>query len=440
MAKSSLALCHEKRYNTLMLAQAIESSYPENFRKEDVMPLRQYLSHRQSIELVGMKRVGISNFLRFYLTHQFSTSEDFFVYIDLNDLIERDMFPFWRLVFKRILDTTENTTLPVLVIQRISKLFDRAIQSGDVFITYDSIRESLAILTEEGKHPTLFLSRFDRLKDVVTPEFFDNLQGLHYATNEKLSYVFTSYRGLDLLAPEVFPRTFLATFSKKMYLCPANHEDSAIVFDSFAHRYGLTLEEDTKQEIIRLCGGHVHYLLLCLIIVRELGEIPTFDAIQQAILHDERIALQSEEIWDGLEEHEKRILKKLTKQERISPEEKTSALHLWNAGFILDEQSQTIFSPLFANFIAHRIEIEGEQNSQELTKKEFMLFSLLKEHTGEIVDREVLVTKVWPEYSEFGISDWAVDRLVSRLRGKLRKQNEPAQIITVRTRGYKLQA
>jgi len=422
-----------------MLIHGIEISYPKTFRKADVSLLQQYLSHRQSIELVGMTRVGISNFLRFYLTHEFSSTDDFFVYIDLNDLIERDMFPFWRLVFKRIVDAAESNQLPEAVTKHITTLFDRAIQSGDVFLTYDSIRESLVTIVQEGKNPTLFLSRFDRLKDVVTPEFLDNLQGIQYATGQKVSYVFTSYRGLDLLAPMVFPRTVLATFSKKMYLKPANNEDASVVFDAYALRYNLSIPKQDKERILQLCGGHVQYLHLCLTILREAAQMVLFEAIENEILHDERIALQSEEIWGGLEEHEKRLLKKIVKKDQISLRDKQSCLHLWSAGFVSDEETAIVFSPLFENFISDLIEKEGEQSAQELTKKEFLLFTLLKEHTGEIVDREVLVAKVWPEYSEFGISDWAIDRLVSRLRGKLRKQHVQSQIITVRTRGYKLQ-
>jgi len=39
---------------------------------------------------------------------------------------------------------------------------------------------------------------------------------------------------------------------------------------------------------------------------------------------------------------------------------------------------------------------------------------------------------------EFGVSDWAIDRLVARVRVKLPQQNSPYEIVTVRTRGYKL--
>ena len=42
----------------------IEASYPIEFRKNDVKKLAQNINKRRSVVLIGMKRVGISNFLR----------------------------------------------------------------------------------------------------------------------------------------------------------------------------------------------------------------------------------------------------------------------------------------------------------------------------------------------------------------------------------------
>jgi len=45
---------------------------------------------------------------------------------------------------------------------------------------------------------------------------------------------------------------------------------------------------------------------------------------------------------------------------------------------------------------------------------------------------------VWPEVEGLGVSDWAIDRLVARVRSKLKKQKSKVRIVTVKTRGYKL--
>ena len=47
--------------------QIAESVYPVTFRKQDASALGSHLLLRHSVEIVGIKRVGISNFLRFFL-------------------------------------------------------------------------------------------------------------------------------------------------------------------------------------------------------------------------------------------------------------------------------------------------------------------------------------------------------------------------------------
>ena len=45
----------------------IEASYPITFRQNEARVLGEHLKNRHSVVLIGMKRVGISNFLRFFL-------------------------------------------------------------------------------------------------------------------------------------------------------------------------------------------------------------------------------------------------------------------------------------------------------------------------------------------------------------------------------------
>ena len=54
------------------------------------------------------------------------------------------------------------------------------------------------------------------------------------------------------------------------------------------------------------------------------------------------------------------------------------------------------------------------------------------------MEREEIIQAVWPEVEEVGVSDWAIDRLVARLRAKLKSQNAKVEIQTVKTRGYKM--
>lgn len=420
---------------------AIEASYGLDFRHEDIKTLEEHLQLHHSVELIGMKRVGINNFLRFFLTHK-NISQDrkhLYVFVDLNALIERELFPFWRLLFKRIADAVENSSLDTSTKKQINTLFDACIQSGDLFLTYDGVRESLHILAKADVSTIIFLTRFDRLKDVVTHEFFDNLQGLKDAAAHRLSFVFTSFRELEKLAPEVFHRKSLSTFSSIQYIKPAVAKDMKVILKTFEQKYNLAIDEKLSQELITLTGGHVQYLQLSLIILYESRKKEATNDLIDAIEHDERITLQSEELWESLTNGEQEVLRKVLQGEKFTQEEKEQAKYLWDTGFIMEKHLKaSLFSPLFANYLHHISQQEKTNGVLEFTKKEHMLFSLLKNTPNEICEREKIIEIVWPEYKDYGVSDWSVDKLVARVRGKLKKQKSPYQIVTVKTRGYKL--
>src|SRR5579859_3782897 len=336
----------------------LEASYSLGFRQKDVEILEEHLRLRHSIELIGMKRVGINNFLRFFLAHKNNQQDptNLFVMVDLNALIEREIFPFWRLTFKRLTDAVTASSLDGKVKSSISRLFDASIQSGDLFLTYDGVRESLNILGKENINPTIFFTRFDRLKDAITPEFFDNLQGLKDASEHRLSYVFTSFRELEQLSPDIFHHKSLSNFSQLHYMRPATNKDMEIILATFEKKYDILIKDDIRKQIIDLSGGHVQYLQLASIIYYEmtkkgLGE----QKFLNDFVDDERITLLSEELWESLMPDEQSILKKVWEEEAVTIEERQKAKYLWDTGFIQENGSKKVFSELFAHYLDYII-------------------------------------------------------------------------------------
>lgn len=427
----------------------IEAEYLLGFREKDTLTLGDHLKHRHSVDLIGMKRVGISNFLRFFLAHPAVVStyiskeeKHLFITVDLIDLVEREIFPFWALTLKRIADSVERAEIPPDKKKFIESLFLKTIQTQDNFVAIDSVRQALVTLIDLGIYPTLFLLRFDRIKDAVTPEFFDNLQGLRNATNLKLSYVFTSYRSLDQLSPAVFTRASLSMFCQNMYIKLAESKDSETIFRTYNNRYLLNISEELEKNILELVNGHIQYLQLTLIILHEnKSQLPkTREDLVDLLLQDERITLQSEELWESLSPGEQEVLLKIVRGENITDEDKLKGEYLWDTGFVLDKQGKfAVFSYLF-EFYLHQIlkKNNGNSNTVHFSKKENDLFKLLEKNLDVVCERERIIESVWPEYSEVGVSDWAIDRLVARVRTKLKKQNSKYEIRTIRTRGYQL--
>lgn len=432
------------RISNGMNPNVVETTYPINFRKDDARVLGEHIKNRRSVVLIGMKRVGISNFLRFFLYHKdiskiyLDKRRHFFIPVDLNDLVEREIYPFWVLTFKRLADSVEKSDMPSSVKKQIDQYFLDSIQSQDLFLTIDNLRKSLSFLCEKEYLPTIFFIRFDRMKDAMTHDLFANIQGLLDATHRRLSYVFTSARALDHIEPTVFTKQSVLAFSENLYVKPAKKTDSKIVFESSVKQYGQKIDAESVNELLKLVDGHTQHLLFALISMRESSSNIKPNELFDFLKNDERISLQSEELWESLLSTEQKILLKIIDKKKLTNDELKAANYLINTGFF-DESSFKIFSPIFDFYLKTRLEEKRKESaSSDFSKKENALLIFLETNKDQICEREQIIEAVWPEAEALGVTDWAIDRLTARVRNKLKNHDKNYEIVTIKTRGYKL--
>jgi hypothetical protein len=78
------------------------------------------------------------------------------------------------------------------------------------------------------------------------------------------------------------------------------------------------------------------------------------------------------------------------------------------------------------------------EQSVDLSEKEYSLLIYLDDHTGNICSKEEITRAVWPDYLG-DVFDYQVESLVKRLRQKLEPDEEESHLVlTVRGRGYRL--
>ena len=81
--------------------------------------------------------------------------------------------------------------------------------------------------------------------------------------------------------------------------------------------------------------------------------------------------------------------------------------------------------------------IGGQELSPPLSLAQFRLLELLYNGFGRVCSRDEIVGAVWPEASEEGVSDQAIDALVRRLRERIGEIDPDHQyIVTVRGHGF----
>jgi DNA-binding response OmpR family regulator len=83
--------------------------------------------------------------------------------------------------------------------------------------------------------------------------------------------------------------------------------------------------------------------------------------------------------------------------------------------------------------------IRGQELSPPLSLAQYRLLELLYDAAGRVCSRDEIVEAVWPEASEEGVSDQAIDALIRRLRERIGEVDPDHQyIITVRGHGFRL--
>ncbi len=80
--------------------------------------------------------------------------------------------------------------------------------------------------------------------------------------------------------------------------------------------------------------------------------------------------------------------------------------------------------------------------SDQLTSSEFRLLRYMLQQQNTIVERDNVIHVVWPDVkSTAGITDQAVDQLIFRVRRKIEEDpNHPKHLLTIKGRGFKLEA
>ena len=100
----------------------------------------------------------------------------------------------------------------------------------------------------------------------------------------------------------------------------------------------------------------------------------------------------------------------------------------------LSDASSTITIGSYTFDIQNRELYKKGKNAGRLTSKQSQVIKLLLEHLGEIISRQDLKHKLWPDGND---SDASLDNYISQLR-KIFAKDESIQIITIPKIGFKL--
>lgn len=371
-------------------------------------------------------------------------------YVDCNRAVAISAQAFYEVVLRSLLERIPEVGQPELAAD-LRGYHEAITDAGTAFAASLSFNLALTEMCERlGRDVCLLIDEFDELYTALEDRALLNLRALRDRFHDRLGYVTATVRSLPDLRGSPVEDEFAELFARTTYPVPLLNEAEA---RALLVELNLPPMSRARADVcLELAGGHPGLLVAAAQVV---AHWPEEIEGEPAVIVGQEPQPRAEclKIWNQITHEEQANLTALA----VEPEAGLASQqlhHLETLGLVRDGG---VFSPLFTAFVARRARgsemvTEGvhldpdsgdvwvdEVRIPVLTDLEYRLLKLLHERRDKLTDKYQIVTAVWGEAYLDEIDDARVEKLVSRLRGKI--EHDPANpryLITQRGRGYKL--
>jgi len=403
-----------------------------------------------SCVIVGVSSMGKTRLLDYIFRtdiHQHFLSEAkhklILVRVDCNRVAELTEWGLQELLLTALIEATSELSQTIIWHEQLETFRRDAILSKNALLVQRYVEMAIRHLCKEHSlRFTFILDEFDAFYLHMPAPTLANLRALRDLAKPYdygVSYVMmlrdTPARLRDIAECE----GFYELFSRNIFgLQPYSHEDAQFIIDHFASKRKLAISKEDRATLIKKSGGHAGILVALI--------------NNNAIQVDANIYEECRKIWAGLADDERQFLSQYIGQADIDKKSLAFA-SLSLKGIIKD---RCVFSPLFEEFVLQLVEATpktlsldenkllvyvGKNPSQPLSAKEFSLMKLLYAHANELVQRDVVMSTVYPnEHIRDSESDEnRLDAFIRRLRSKFEPvPSKPIYLLTMPGFGYRL--
>lgn len=362
----------------------------------------------------------------------------------INDkkLLRKVLGPYYRKYLLAHISLGEKNLLSCIKENLIDLCQKRRLKLPD---TTPSISEILKAVANQGLEVGLLISDIRRLiREKNFQPFFD----LEYLTRQNPNFSTLLFPEIDLtqkqysLLLDECSSLFTNVIKYPLY----SEADSRQFLKYLTSQWGLKITKEEKEKIIKQCGGFFWLMSQAL---RHLRNHPK--ASLEEVFTNELMIRKLEIIWERLSKKEKNILKKVVKKS-LSKEDKTSHeyQYLKTIKIINEKNNQVRLGlPLLKKAIDKekkasqlminegKIWLNKKDVSHEFTAGELRVLELFLKKKRQLISRDEIAKQLWRSDWEEKYSDWAIDRLIYRLRQKLKTIGMDEKLLkTLKARGF----
>ena len=425
-----------------------EYLYPPDTRFKEIEKIIRYINEGKSCQLISLPGVGRSNLfglLSFNKNirdkHLGENAKWFhFVYMDFSEISNRNLQDVNKYIFLSLTDSLRDRKLEEEYL-KVEQIFKKHLEYGDEMVLFQGLKEAIDYLALEKELTVVFL--FDKFAEYipsVDQQFFSNLKILRNRAKYRFSTVFSLERPLDELIEPIIFKDFYELVADNLVFLPLFDKPGADFRRSYLEKITDKKITDKKFDLIlSLTGGHGKLTRLAMesALTTE-GEKK--EDLTSFLITQKTIQGCLREIWSSLNPSEQQEIKNnkdfsdyLQKIDLVKNSKITIPLLVSYAKDNLDKESQKII----LNKETGEILIGSLNLSEKLTSLEHRLLKFLIENNNRVLARDEVINAVWQTKTISGISDQALDQLISRVRKKIEiNPNEPTHLLTIKGRGF----
>jgi hypothetical protein len=407
---------------------------PEKLKRR-YSPLFEIVRKRQSGSFIGLPESAKSGYLQFLL------QEKKIVRSLLPDFGEKYKVMYFEPI--PIINANPYHWLFQLSIQlEIVESEYKHVQTEDPIILITNIQKYLLKLAEDKKHLAIFIGKLEVFSD-LSIESGKALRSFWEIKRQPpfnpLSLIFLSHSRSPQFEnyPKFFDSLATAMNENHIYFPSLDKDETSYTVDRFCSYFDLNIDNSIKSYIYKLSGGIYPLILNSIKLLKDI-KLKVTKTLVRSFSANKLIRDELLNLWESFDSRQKAEMSKYAKGIPVKSELSSTIKSLG----LIDDKGY-VKSVWLQSFIQNQrfreVTPKGDVFLENVLKgKELLVYKYLFSQKGEVVSREKIAKVLWGEDYREKYSDWAIDKVISRIRKKLTEHDAVASLVTIRGQGYTL--
>lgn len=286
-------------------------------------------------------------------------------------------------------------------------------------------------LDEENTHIVFVVNISEDIKLSALQRFFHLANKTLYALPHSIHFILTMYQNWD---EATFSQSIVPFNSLFQHIIKPSHRTDDEIRHFIQYRLNVWNHELTREAadlIVKEAGGMPLFAKAAVRIAKK-KSMTTLSEIQGLVRTQTEYVERVKLFWYSLRTEQQTLLRQIASGS--IPSQNPTIDQLLHIG-IVQENSLTrdysIRSKSLHRFLAGEKIINIQEIAQlaHLSAQEQKVFSMLCSPIGRIVPRDEIAKTIWSKNTEQKYSDWALDKVISRMRQKLASVKNQNKII-----------